>query len=241
MSAINATTISAGFDGRVLAPIVSGRDLRGVRTPWWLYPLIVLCAGAIYGGVMGSWSAGGEGRIWLIPFAAIKVPLVILTTTLICLPGYFVLSTVLGLRSEFRAALAAIAAGQAGTTLALASLAPITRFIYVGGIGHAGALVLSAGMFTLAAAAGYAVMLRRYRPLLGNRITARKHRLMLIAWITMYIFVGIQMGWMLRPFVGTPGMAVKFLRPEPFSNAYVAVAKIVVQSVREVTNEPRTK
>jgi hypothetical protein len=224
-------SLTRRFEEGVLGAVVFGADGRGRSVRWWVYPAIVAIAGAIYGAVMGSWSAGGEGRAWLVPYAAIKVPLVILATTLICLPGYFVLSTVLGLRSEFRAALGAIAAGQAGTTLALASLAPITRFVYVGGVGHAGALVLSAGMFTLAAGAGYAVMVRRYRPLVAR---TGKHRVMLAAWITMYVFVGIQMGWMLRPFVGTPGMGVTFVRQEPLSNAYVAVARIVVESVREV-------
>jgi hypothetical protein len=31
---------------------------------------------------------------------------------------------------------------------------------------------------------------------------------------------------MLRPFVGAPGLPVTFFRDEPFSNAYVAVAKL---------------
>jgi hypothetical protein len=227
-------SLFARFEERILDAITLGRGRANGRVRWWVYPLIVACAGAIYGGVMGSWSAGGDGRGWLIPYAAIKVPLVILATTVVCLPGYFVLSTVLGLRSEFRRALGAIAAGQAGTTLALASLAPITRFVYVSGIAHAGALVLSAGMFTLGALAGWAVMLRRYRPLLAQAQHRRRHRVMLAAWVAMYIFVGIQMGWMLRPFVGTPGLAVTFIRQEPFSNAYVAVMKIVVESVREL-------
>ncbi len=154
------------------------------------------------------------------------------------------LSTVAGLRADFRGALAAIAAGQAAVALALASLAPVTRFVYFSGIGHAEALVLSAAMFSLSACVGYAVMLRRYRPLLDK---SRRHRLMLAAWITMYVFVGIQMGWMLRPFVGTPGMPVTFVRPEPFSNAYVAVGRIVAASWKELgagggnATEPRSR
>jgi hypothetical protein len=208
--------------------------LLGAESPrprWWFYPLIILLAGAFYGGILGSWSAGGEGRTLLIPYAAIKLPLVVLATTCVCLPGYFVLSTVLGLRSDFPIALSAIAAGQASIALALASLAPLTRMAYLSGLGHAQALVLAAMMFTLSTAAGAAVMLRRYRPLFAK---TNRHRLMLAAWVTMYIFVGIQMGWMLRPFVGTPGIPVTFVREEPLSNAYVAVAKIIVESVREL-------
>ena len=226
--------LSTRFEDRVLAPILTGARPGGTRPRWWLYPFIVLLAGAIYGGTMGSWNLETSDRLLLIPYAAIKVPMLILITTAICLPGYFVLSTVIGLRSDFRGALGAIAAGQATVTLALCSLAPVTRFVYFSGIGHAGALLLSAAMFALSTCVGYAVMLRRYRPLLEK---SRRHRVMLAAWIAMYVFVGIQMGWMLRPFVGTPGMAVTFVRPEPLSNAYVAVAKIIEQSFREVRGE----
>jgi hypothetical protein len=43
----------------------------------------------------------------------------------------------------------------------------------------------------------------------------------------LYAFVGIQMGWMARPFVGSPGIAVRFVREEPFSNAYVTLVEII--------------
>lgn len=220
------------FESGVLGPLSTRPGPEAVRPAWWFYPLIVLLAGGVYGATMGSWDLSTAERWRMIPYAGLKVPLLVLATTAVCLPGYFVLSSVLGLRADFRAALAAIAAGQAATALSLASLAPLTRFVYVSGIGHQGALMFSAAMFTLAAGAGYAITIRRYRPLLAR---SRRHRLMLAAWITMYVFVGIQMGWMLRPFVGTPGMAVTFFRQEPFSNAYVAVAKIALGSVKEAT------
>jgi hypothetical protein len=221
------------FERAVFDPVLDTgpRTHPPQRARWWLFPLIVVLAGGFYGGILGSWSAGGDGRTLLIPYAAIKVPLVVLATTCVCLPGYFVLSTVLGLRSDFPIALAAIAAGQAGVALALASLAPLTRVAYLSGLGHSQALVLAALMFALSTLAGAAVMLRRYRPLFDK---TRRHRAMLAAWVTMYIFVGIQMGWMLRPFVGTPGMPVTFVRQEPMSNAYVAVTRIIIESVREL-------
>lgn len=222
------TLLTSSLEHRLFDTILVGA--RGSRVRWWVYPLIVAIAGAAYGAVLGSWGAGGPGRLVLIPYAAIKVPLLVLATTMVCLPGYFVLSTVLGLRADFARALGAIGAGQAGLAISLASLAPITRVVYVSGIGHAQALVLAAGMFVLATLAGTAVMLRRYRPLIAK---SRRHRVMLGFWVVSYVFVGIQMGWMLRPFVGTPGLPVTFVRQEPWTNAYVAVARIVVKSVSE--------
>ena len=50
---------------------------------------------------------------------------------------------------------------------------------------------------------------------------------MLYAWLVLYAFVGIQMGWMLRPFIGAPDMATGFFRSEPFSNAYIVVLRLI--------------
>src|SRR5262249_6219663 len=149
--------------------------------------------------------------------AAVKVPLLIFVTTVVCLPGFFVLNTVLGLREDFGRAMRAILAGQAGLTVALASLGPITRFAYVSGVDHRQALLFNALMFTVATVIGQVVMLRRYRELTAQPGRGRRHLLMLWAWVVLYAFVGMQMGWMLRPFVGAPGLPVAFFRDEPFS------------------------
>ena len=217
--ALKNHSISERFFEPIACP--SDRSTRFVR--WWFYPAVVVVMGGGYGAVMGSWDVSGEGRWLLVPFAAIKVPLLILCTTAICLPGYFVLATVLGVRGDFPASLAAIAAGQATLTTALASRAPITRFVYVCGVTHQQALMLSAGMFAIATVAATVVMLGRFRPLI---IANKRNRVCLWAWIVMYVFVGIQSGWMLRPFVGSPGLAVSFFREGAFSNAYIAVARI---------------
>jgi hypothetical protein len=207
------------FDG------VLGRD----DSTWRGHVLRIALAGLLFGAAMGSYDLSEAERLKMPFFAGIKSPLLVLATTLICLPGYFVLSTVLGLRKDLAAAFGSILAGQAAQMLALASLAPVLLFIYACGITHMQALAASAAMFTIATGMGYMVLWRRYRPLLAQ---THRHRVMLVFWVVMYVFVGIQMGWMLRPFVGTPGMAVTFVRQEPFSNAYVAVAKILAGAVR---------
>jgi hypothetical protein len=44
-----------------------------------------------------------------------------------------------------------------------------------------------------------------------------------ITWLVIYVFVGVQMGWVLRPFVGHPDLPVQFFREEAWGNAYVEV------------------
>jgi hypothetical protein len=50
---------------------------------------------------------------------------------------------------------------------------------------------------------------------------------MLRTWLVIYVFVGIQMGWVLRPFIGNPGAPVQFFRDDSWSNAYVEVIDMI--------------
>ena len=51
---------------------------------------------------------------------------------------------------------------------------------------------------------------------------------MLRAWLVIYVFVGIQMGWVLRPFVGNPVAPVQFFREGSWSNAYEVVLQMML-------------
>ena len=82
-------------------------------------------------------------------------------------------------------------------------------------------------MFTVVTALGQVVMFRRYRELTSDPVRGGRHRIMLWLWVVLYMFVGMQMGWMLRPFVGSPGLPAAFFRAEPFTNAYVVILRLV--------------
>src|SRR5262245_41686859 len=87
------------------------------KRPWWWLPALVLTFGPLYGIVMGSYSVTAADRVALSIFSAAKVPLLLLVTSVVCLPGFFVLNTVLGLRDDFREALQAILAGQTALSI----------------------------------------------------------------------------------------------------------------------------
>ena len=200
---------------------------RPVSRPWWWLPLIVLCFAPLYGAFMGSFHLVSVLRLWQVVYSAAKVPLLLLATSLICMPAFFVANTILGLRRDFAEALQAILAGQAALSITLAACGPVTRFWYFSTDSYRAALLFNAGVFFVATLAGHGVMLRYYRPLIRRH---HHHRLALYGWLALYMFVGIQMGWTLRPFVGSPNSPTTFFRQEPFSNAYVVVARLLVGS-----------
>jgi hypothetical protein len=51
---------------------------------------------------------------------------------------------------------------------------------------------------------------------------------MLRAWLVVYAFVGIQMAWVLRPFIGNPDQPTRFFREESWGNAYEVIFDLMV-------------
>ena len=185
--------------------------------------VVVCCFGGIYGAAMGLYGFG-NGRAMQAVFSAMKVPLLLLMTFGLALPSFFVINTLAGTRDDFRAALRAHVQAQAAITLVLASLAPLTLVWYASVDRYPIAVLWNAAMFGVASIGGQLVLRRLYRPLVARN---RRHRTLLIAWLILYAFVGVQLGWVLRPFVGSPGSPVHFFRSEPWGNAYVEVWHLV--------------
>jgi hypothetical protein len=193
----------------------------------------VLLLGPVYGIAMGSyaWGVGDRDFIRQIPqmiYSGTKVPLLIAITVLVSLPSFFVLNTLMGLRSDFREALSAIVAAQAGMVIILCSLFPLTLFFYVSvgdsSVSYQLAILFNAGMFGLASVSAQIQLRSYYRRLIDRDM---RHRWMVRMWILVYAFVGIQAGYVLRPFIGNPSNPTTFLRRDSFQNAYVKLFSIV--------------
>jgi hypothetical protein len=55
------------------------------------------------------------------------------------------------------------------------------------------------------------------RELSGSAATARR---VLLAWLAGNLFLGSQLTWILRPFIGSPGLPVEFLRATAFQGNF---------------------
>jgi hypothetical protein len=191
--------------------------------------LLILVFGTFYGGVMGTYGGVAGARFWQVIYSGLKVPILLLATYLLSLPSFFVFNTLLGLRNDFPRVVRSLVATQAGLTVMLASLAPITAFSYVSGMGYQPAILFNGLMFAVASVSAQWLLRREYRPLIEGRSA---HRWMLRTWIFVYVFVGIQLGWVLRPFIGNPGAPVQFFREDSWSNAYVVVGEMIWKVIR---------
>ncbi|OHB78364.1 MAG: hypothetical protein A2Z25_11240 [Planctomycetes bacterium RBG_16_55_9] len=186
--------------------------------------LLVAVFGMSYGAVMGSFGGVFGERFLQVVFSAVKVPLLLMGTFVLSLPSFFVVNTLFGLRPDFSHALRALLATQAGLTIVLASFAPFTVLWYASSSNYRGAILFNTLMFGCASFTAQWLLRRFYEPLIRRN---PRHRMLLRAWLAIYAFVGIQMGWVLRPFIGNPDAPTQFFRQDAWGNAYVTLANIL--------------
>jgi hypothetical protein len=112
----------------------------------------------------------------------------------------------------------------------LAGFAPITLFVWFNApalaspdaiLGHS--LMLLTHVFVIAFA-GVAANQRLLRLLETTSGHVRTGRAVFFSWLAGNLFLGAQLAWNLRPFIGSPKLAVQFLRNDPLrGNFYEAV------------------
>jgi hypothetical protein len=206
---------------------IPGQTWSGIATLAGL----TVAGGFLYGGVMGSFGGVSGDRIGQVLISGLKVPFLLLTTFSISVPSFFVLNTLLGVREDFPAVMRVLLAGQAGLTIILTALAPYTLLWYASSADYQLAVLFNTLMFALASFVAQWMLRGWYRPLVAR---TPRHRWLLRAWFLLYAFVGIQMAWILRPFVGWPGSPVEFFRAESWGNAYVVVGRMVWDAATHV-------
>jgi hypothetical protein len=196
----------------------------GPRSSAPIFTLMIVGFGMLYGGVMGTYGGLGGDRAWQLLYSSLKVPFLIVTTFVLSIPSFYVINTLLGLRGDFPRVVRALMTTQAGLTVILTSLSPLTAFWYVSGSDYQPAILFNGAMFAVASFGAQWLLRREYVPLIRGDA---KHRWMLRAWLFIYVFVGIQMAWVLRPFVGDPRAPVEFFRQDSWSNAYEVVLQMI--------------
>lgn len=185
--------------------------------------VIVLGAGA-YGAAMGCWRAPLQAG-----YVAIKFPLIILLTTIGNALINGMLAPLLGLNIPLRQSFSAIVMGCAITSAILGAFSPLTAFLIWNAPDMATknaavySLILLAQVAAIAIAGtvGNVRLFQLLVSLSGSRPVAMRVQ---CAWLAGNLFLGSQLSWILRPFIGSPDLPVQFVRQNAFKgNFYEAV------------------
>jgi len=197
---------------------------RKNRTIIFYIALIVIGSG-IYGATIGLWRAPLQAF-----YTAIKFPLLILFTTIgnTLLNG--MLAQLLGINISFRQSLMAIFASFAIASVILASLSPITLFMILNtpplesahaSLSHNFTLIIHVFIIAFAGISANICLFRLLLYFCKEFSTACK---VLFCWLLGNMFLGCQLSWIMRPFVGCPTLPIEFFRSDAFNgNFYESV------------------
>ena len=194
---------------------------------------IAIGAGA-YGAVMGCWRDP-----WQALYTGLKLPLVILLTTLGngLLNG--MLAPLLGFNATFRQSLTIVLLTFATASVILGALSPVALFVVWNTPPLSAATQLSSPEYglmqltlaALIACAGVAGNLH-VLPLLSEWTRcAAVARKVLVAWLAGNLFLGSQVCWVLRPFIWDPAGPTRFIGREYFRGSFY---ETVFEAVRRL-------
>jgi MFS family permease len=194
---------------------LQARDLRW-RELLGLVGFVCLAC-AVYGSVLAGWRAP---RLSL--YVAIKLPALFLGTTVLVALFNWIVALLLGSGLSFKSTVFTVFAAMAIGGWILLALAPIALFFLATGVPPAGThaelqfahnsiLMTHIVLLALAGTLGNAALLQGLRRAVHPRCSVVS---LFWVWLAAFAFVGCQLSWILRPFVGSPFFPVEFLRPD---------------------------
>ena len=219
----------AAFSLRQIPVLLRGETAE--VTPWTevsspsrvaLWLAVTIGGSAAFGAAMGWWRAPEQAL-----FTAVKRPLVFLFTALGNALLNAMLAPLLGVNIGLRQSLLAVLMSFTIAGAILGGAAPLLAFVIwnapplarsaSAGTTHAFILLTIVAAIAFAGVAANLRLLRLLERLGGSASVARR---VLFAWLSVNLFFGSQLAWILRPFVGSPGLPVQFLRDEPLKGSF---------------------
>lgn len=185
---------------------------------------LIVVATAVYGAVLAVWRSP-----LMAAYGAVKLPLVFLGTTLIVSPLCWMASLLTASELRFREVFAAAMAAMAVAGSVLLALAPVWLFFILTAAPDAGtrdelrfahACLMLVHIVTLAAA-GCVGVIALCRSIRARAAPHCRFGLMMSVWLLAFGIVGCQVGWVLRPLVGSPNIAVEFVREDALESNFL--------------------
>lgn len=179
------------FFEEVVDGIALGRKLRYAATT------IVVLAG-FFGLVAGAYSGAAQAAS-----AGIKLPFLFFATFAVCFPAFFVVQVLVGSRLRLLQVAVLVLGALALSSVLLAAFVPITLFFLVTGANYYFQHLLNIALAGVAGVFGMYALHDGLSLVCDKRgVYPRKALTIMRAWALLFAFVGIQLAWSLRPFLG---------------------------------------
>jgi hypothetical protein len=180
----------------------------------------------LYGAVMGS-----THSLWQALSSAVKLPVLFLATLVICSPTLYFFNVLFGSNQNLTQNFCLILTAITVTAVLLLSFAPIVLFFLLTTSHYQFFKLLNVAVFTITGMIGVTFLSQGMRAVSagGKRGERARHNVMRF-WIVVYAFVGSQMAWTLRPFVGAPSMGFELFRQlggNFYANIFASIGEIL--------------
>lgn len=196
------------------------RDVEASRVWSWL--VVAIVGSGLFGAAMGWWRAPEQAV-----YTAVKFPVVVLLAMLGNAVLNAILAPLLGVNIGLRQSLLAVMMSFAIAAAIMGAMSPLLAFFIWNtpplddqansGGAHAAILLMIVGMVAFAGVAANLRLFQLLREISGSESAAKR---VLFAWLAGNLFLGSQLSWILRPFIGSPGLPVQFLRDEPMKGSF---------------------
>jgi hypothetical protein len=196
-----------------------------------LYIYVFLLA-FIYGLSMGSFT----GPLQAI-MTAIKIPILLTATLIVCFPALFVIQTMLGSKLRLIQMTSIILVGFALMMSIMFSFIPIIVVFLFTGSNYYFLHLLHIGVFLVAGIFGMNMIIEALKFSCEKKnIYPQIGVVVFRFWILIFIFVGVQIAWNLQPYLGDNDKQFKLFRKHE-GNFYTAV----IYSVKQLVTTSGTK
>lgn len=181
---------------------------------------------ALYGAVMGS-----THSLWQTLSSAVKLPLLFLATLVVCSPTLYFFNLIFGSNQSLAQNFTLILTAITVTAVLLLSFAPIVLFFLLTTSHYQFFKLLNVGVFSISGIVGVLFLTQGMRIVSDSGkegVQARRNVVRL--WILIYAFVGSQMAWTLRPFIGAPRLQFELFRQlggNFYANIFASIGEIL--------------
>jgi hypothetical protein len=179
-----------------------------------LHIVMIVVGAGLYGAAMGWWRDPQQAL-----YVAVKLPLIILLTTLGNAMLNAMLAPLLGLNIPFRQSFSAILMSFVIAAAILGAFSPLIAFLVwnappmspeaVSGPTYSVIKLTHVAVIAFAGVMGNVRLFQLLTRLGDRRAVACR---VLFAWLAGNLFLGSQLSWILRPFIGSPSLPVEFFR-----------------------------
>jgi len=180
--------------------------------------LIICLFGLLYGIVMGSYHSFLQAIV-----SGLKVMILFITTLIICFPSFYIIQQILGSKMSFRQMALIILSGFLLASAITLSFIPIIIFFLITGNNYHFLQLLHVAVFIFAGIFGMKIIIDALKYACEKKNIYPKTGVTVFkVWIIILAFVGIQLSWNLRPFLGDRNEEFKLFRKYE-GNFYTAI------------------